>query len=264
VWAFLLTAWYGGSGPAFLNLLLAPVALAFFVLDPPLDIGVESPVDRFGLVLYCATSLVLLLYSQTGRVIRGMVQSSLEQSPLQEMPRRITEIETQLTDHVAQSEVANRRLTAQFRVVQVLASSASIEEAARPILQAICEGTGWEVGLFWLADGHADNLHCFESWGLPTDRAQEFQRASKQYASLKGKGFPRRVWDADSVVEAYGKAVHDPLVLAWWNDQGFAGKCPRCGGWIHFTIRGKKAIKPAEAAQILRLPDDWHVVATIL
>jgi hypothetical protein len=68
----------------------------------------------------------------------------------------------------------------------------------------------------------------------------------------------------DFRVEAYGKAVHDPLVLAWWNDQGFAGKCPRCGGWIHFTIRGKKAIKPAEAAQLLRLPDDWHVVATIL
>ena len=68
----------------------------------------------------------------------------------------------------------------------------------------------------------------------------------------------------DFRVEAYGKAVHDPLVLAWWNDTGFAGQCPRCGGWIHFTIRGKKAITPAEAAQLLRLPDDWHLVATIL
>jgi hypothetical protein len=68
----------------------------------------------------------------------------------------------------------------------------------------------------------------------------------------------------DFRVEAYGKSVHDPLVLAWWDDTGFAGRCPRCGGWIHFTIRGKKAITPAEAAQLPRLPDDWHSVATIL
>jgi hypothetical protein len=68
----------------------------------------------------------------------------------------------------------------------------------------------------------------------------------------------------DFRVEAYGKAVHDPLVQAWWNDTGFAGRCPRCGGWIHFTIRGKTAISPAEAALLLQLPDDWHQVATIL
>jgi hypothetical protein len=68
----------------------------------------------------------------------------------------------------------------------------------------------------------------------------------------------------DFRVEAYGKAVRDPLVLAWWNDAGFAGQCPRCRGWIHFTIRGKKAITSTEAAQLLQLPDDWHVVATIL
>jgi hypothetical protein len=68
----------------------------------------------------------------------------------------------------------------------------------------------------------------------------------------------------DFRIEAYGKSIHDPLVLAWWNDTGFAGQCPRCRGWIHFTIRGKKAITAAEAAQLPRLPDDWHLVATIL
>jgi hypothetical protein len=68
----------------------------------------------------------------------------------------------------------------------------------------------------------------------------------------------------DFRVENYGKAVHDPLVLAWWNDVGFAGRCPRCHGWIHFTIRGKKAITPAEAAALPNLPGDWHAVATIL
>ena len=45
----------------------------------------------------------------------------------------------------------------------------------------------------------------------------------------------------DFQVEKYGPAIHDPLVRAWWADTGFVGRCPNCGGWIHFTIRGKKA-----------------------
>jgi hypothetical protein len=64
--------------------------------------------------------------------------------------------------------------------------------------------------------------------------------------------------------EAYGPAVHDPLVRAWWNDTGIAGRCPQCGGWIHFTIRGKRAITPAEAAALPQLPADWHKQAIIL
>jgi hypothetical protein len=62
----------------------------------------------------------------------------------------------------------------------------------------------------------------------------------------------------------YGRTVHDPLVRAWWNDTGFVGRCPRCAGWIHFTIRAKRAIPAEEAAQYPQLPDDWHTKATIL
>jgi hypothetical protein len=68
----------------------------------------------------------------------------------------------------------------------------------------------------------------------------------------------------DFRVEAYGPTVHDPLVRAWWSDIGFAGKCPGCGSWIHFTIQGKRAITEDEASVLPRLPDDWHQNATIL
>ncbi len=68
----------------------------------------------------------------------------------------------------------------------------------------------------------------------------------------------------DFRLEDHGRSVHDPLVRAWWNDQGFAGRCPRCGGWIRFTIRGKTAITAEQAAGYLQLPDDWHAKATIL
>jgi hypothetical protein len=68
----------------------------------------------------------------------------------------------------------------------------------------------------------------------------------------------------DFRLEGYGRTIHDPLVRAWWNDTGFVGRCPRCGGWIHFTIRAKSAITPEEAAGYPQLPDDWHSRATVL
>jgi hypothetical protein len=68
----------------------------------------------------------------------------------------------------------------------------------------------------------------------------------------------------DFRLESYGPAVHDPLVRAWWSDTGFVGRCPRCGGWIHFTIRGKQPITADEAAGLPQLPDDWHAAALIL
>jgi hypothetical protein len=68
----------------------------------------------------------------------------------------------------------------------------------------------------------------------------------------------------DFRLEDHGRIVQGPLVCAWWNDTGFVGRCPRCGGWIHFTIRTKIAITPEEAAGYPQLPDDWHSRATVL
>jgi hypothetical protein len=65
-------------------------------------------------------------------------------------------------------------------------------------------------------------------------------------------------------LEAFGRAVHDPLVQAWWNDTGFAGRCPGCGGWIHFTIRGKRAVDDKEAQSLPQLPANWADEAVIL
>lgn len=74
----------------------------------------------------------------------------------------------------------------------------------------------------------------------------------------------QRMQAIDFRLEEYGPAIHDPLVRAWWDDTGFAGRCPTCGGWIHFTISGKKAISAQEAQALPQLPDDWHETALIL
>jgi hypothetical protein len=63
---------------------------------------------------------------------------------------------------------------------------------------------------------------------------------------------------------AFGRDVHDPLVRAWWNDTGFAGGCPSCNRWIHFTIREKRPIDEVEARALPQLPDNWAAEAVIL
>lgn len=68
----------------------------------------------------------------------------------------------------------------------------------------------------------------------------------------------------DFRLEAFGRLVHDPLVRAWWNDTGFSGRCPGCGNWIHFTIRGKRAINGDEASTLPQLPSNWASEAVIL
>jgi hypothetical protein len=68
----------------------------------------------------------------------------------------------------------------------------------------------------------------------------------------------------DFRLEAFGRVVHDTLVRAWWDDTGFAGRCPIYSRWIHFTIRGKRAIADAEAAKLPQLPTNWASEAVIL
>lgn len=77
-------------------------------------------------------------------------------------------------------------------------------------------------------------------------------------------GCDRAMQAIDFRLEDHGRIIHDPLVRAWWDDIGFAGRCPHCGGWIHFTIRSKRAITAAEAAEYPQLPDDWYRNATVL
>ena len=68
----------------------------------------------------------------------------------------------------------------------------------------------------------------------------------------------------DFRLEAFGREIHDPLVRAWWEDIGFAGQCPSCGGWVHFTIRSKVALDPLDAKALPQLPANWADEAVIL
>jgi hypothetical protein len=83
-------------------------------------------------------------------------------------------------------------------------------------------------------------------------------------ANCRHQGCEQKLQAIDYRLDDHGRAIHDPLVRAWWNDTGFVGRCPGCGGWVHFTIRSKRAVSDDEAGQFPKLPDNWHVGATIL
>jgi hypothetical protein len=69
----------------------------------------------------------------------------------------------------------------------------------------------------------------------------------------------------DFKLEPHGdpEGIYKALVRSWWQGIGFAGRCPRCRGWIRFTTLRKEPLDEAEAARLPRLPDDWHDVAQI-
>ncbi|HEV2969605.1 MAG TPA: hypothetical protein VGY55_06420 [Pirellulales bacterium] len=86
-------------------------------------------------------------------------------------------------------------------------------------------------------------------------------------------GGPKTVWgegDSPRFLRGLRKGdsprrfSHDALVRAWWDDTGFAGRCPSCGRWIHFTIRGKRAIDESATATLPQLPANWASEAVIL
>jgi hypothetical protein len=57
------------------------------------------------------------------------------------------------------------------------------------------------------------------------------------------------------------EGIDKPLVRAWWEGRGFAGRCPSCRNLLRFTTLGMEAIDEEHAAQFPQLPENWHAVA---
>ncbi len=95
-------------------------------------------------------------------------------------------------DITAQKE-AERRLSVQYAVSRVLAESSALEGAAPRVLQAIGEGLGWELGVFWTLDLASDHLRCEAAWHISSTVAARFAAASRHTTFSSGVGLPGRV-----------------------------------------------------------------------
>jgi signal transduction histidine kinase/CheY-like chemotaxis protein len=78
-------------------------------------------------------------------------------------------------------------------VGRVLAEASSLGGAVPKVLQAICEGTGWDFGILWELSKQEDLLHCLELWHKPELATAEIDSATRSVALTSGVGLPGRV-----------------------------------------------------------------------
>ncbi len=88
----------------------------------------------------------------------------------------------------------SEHLTAEYIVARALAESSTLAEAARRVLQAICEALGWDRGALWNVDAASGVLRCVETWHRADMEHPEFEGHSRSMTFTRGIGLPGRVW----------------------------------------------------------------------
>jgi len=102
---------------------------------------------------------------------------------------------------------AQGRLVIQYAVTRVLAESATLEEAAPGILEAVRAGMDWQLGLMWLADPPSTRLRLGALVRGQGFAAGEFEELSRRLTFAGGIGLPGRV-----LASGAAAAVEDVLV----------------------------------------------------
>jgi PAS domain S-box-containing protein len=87
------------------------------------------------------------------------------------------------------------RLSVQYGVARVLAESTTLESAGPPLLQAIAEPMGWDVGHLWEVRGRAA-LRVAATWTRPGFDATEFEEGTLPLVMGRGFGLPGAVWES--------------------------------------------------------------------
>ncbi|MEA3133737.1 MAG: hypothetical protein QOG17_1583, partial [Gammaproteobacteria bacterium] len=114
---------------------------------------------------------------------------------------------------VTERRRAEQRLLAQYRVTRILADAATVAEATRKILQAVCDCMGWHVGVLWRIDREAGVLRCAEVWCKPSVESAQFEAVTRTSTFRSGSGFPGRVW-ASRTPAYIPDVAHDPEFYA--------------------------------------------------
>ena len=89
---------------------------------------------------------------------------------------------------------AEKRLTVQHRIAQVLASSDTLEEATPSVLEIICTQLGWEWSELWVPGDDGRELRCVEVWSSSDVTLPDFRSATRQKRFAPGAGLPGAVW----------------------------------------------------------------------
>ncbi|HEY0570225.1 MAG TPA: PAS domain S-box protein, partial [Enterovirga sp.] len=93
---------------------------------------------------------------------------------------------------------AQRRLALQITVSRILAGSADMDTTMSRVLEAICSGLGWQVGVFWTVDHREIALRASTIWASPSLQADAFLAQTAERSLQPGLGLSGRAWEADA------------------------------------------------------------------
>jgi len=149
-------------------------------------------------------------YPKTGGSRILSFSASVMRDPMTDQPVGVVCVARDITDRKQEE----RRLAAQHAVTRVLADSATLDEAAPKLLQAIGECLGWDVGVLWVVESRANALRCAEVWHQPDVAVPEFEAASRQQTAEPGRELPGRVWASGQPVWIAELSKELPLLRA--------------------------------------------------
>lgn len=87
-----------------------------------------------------------------------------------------------------------QRLAAQLALTNILNEQEPFSDAARHIMQTICENLGWDVGGLWRADESTGLLRCTDVWASAEVEASFAAELCDGRTIARGEGLPGRVW----------------------------------------------------------------------
>lgn len=94
------------------------------------------------------------------------------------------------------TQVAERRLRAQFALSEILSSATTLADAGAAILRAVGASLDTEVGELWIVDDARERLDCVATVASERREAADFVAAARELHFASGKGLPGRVWAA--------------------------------------------------------------------
>jgi signal transduction histidine kinase/ActR/RegA family two-component response regulator len=89
-----------------------------------------------------------------------------------------------------------QRLTMQFEAARIITEAESLISTAPKLLEAICEGAGWDLGQLWIVDRQVNKLRWIAGWHHDSLKADDFVAASRNRFFSHGAGLPGRIWDS--------------------------------------------------------------------
>jgi PAS domain S-box-containing protein len=107
---------------------------------------------------------------------------------------------------------AARIKDAQHGITQVLAESASLAEATSGILRAVCEASGWDLGMLLQVRSDEHELRLVDLWRAPGSALAANLDALRNATFPPGVGLAGRAWDSRTVVRAYDLQSHEDPV----------------------------------------------------